>query len=100
MNDKRFYIYEWFKTVNNEIFYVGKGTGRRRFDIHNRGKYFMNVFNKYECDVRVYKDNLTNEESCEWEIKRIAELKSIGQAYCNFTNGGTGFSTGKLNPTY
>jgi hypothetical protein len=48
----------------------------------------------------VYKDNLTNEESCEWEIKRIAELKSIGQAYCNFTNGGTGFSTGKLNPTY
>lgn len=98
--DKRFYVYEWFIIDTLEVFYVGKGTGRRRFELHNRSKYFKNIYNKYQCDVRLYKVNLTNEESCFWEIERIYELKNKNQARCNFTNGGTGFSTGKLNPTY
>lgn len=42
---------------------------------------------------------MSNEEACEFEILRIKELRLIGQAKCNFTNGGTGWSTGSLNPT-
>lgn len=99
MEEKRFYVYEWFIVDTLEVFYVGKGTGNRRFELHNRNKYFKNIYNKYRCEVRLYKVNLTNEESCYWEIERIYELKSIGQAKCNFTSGGTGFSTGSLNPT-
>lgn len=94
-----FYVYEWFKIENLEVFYVGKGTGMRRFELHNRSKYFMNVYNKHRCAVRLVHQSLTNEKSCELEIERIYEMKMIGQAKCNFTNGGTGFSTGLLNPT-
>ena len=95
----KFYVYEWFIVSTNEIFYVGKGTCKRKKEIHNRNEYFKSVYNKYECDVRIIYDNLTNEESCQKEIERIAELKAINQAKCNFTNGGTGWSTGSLNPT-
>lgn len=95
-----FYVYEYYKKETDEVFYVGKGTGRRMNELHNRNKYFNAVYAKYDCDVRIYRNNLTNEESCELERQRIAELKSIGQAYCNFTEGGTGFSTGKLNPIF
>lgn len=94
-----FYVYEWFIIQTLEIFYVGKGVNMRRFEIHNRSKYFKNIYNKYDCAVRLVHQSLTNEQACELEKDRIAELKVIGQARCNFTNGGTGFSTGDLNPT-
>jgi hypothetical protein len=93
-----FYVYEWFKVDTLEVFYVGKGTGNRRFELHNRNQYFNNIYKKYECAVRLVYQSLTNEEACQLEIERIAEMKSIGQAKCNLTNGGTGFSTGDLNP--
>jgi len=95
-----FYVYEYYKKDNDEVFYVGKGTANRMYELHNRNKYFNAVYNKYDCDVRVVFEGLSNEEACEKEIKRIAELREIGQAYCNFTDGGTGFSTGKLNPIH
>lgn len=95
-----FYVYEYYKKDNNEVFYVGKGTGNRMYELHNRNRYFDSVYNKYDCDVRLVYNNLTNEDACEKEIRRISELKEIDQAYCNFTSGGTGFSTGKLNPIH
>lgn len=99
MPKKNFYVYEWFIIDSFEIFYVGKGTGRRKLELHNRSKYFMNIYNKYNCAVRLHKQSLTNEKACKEEIKRIAELKAVGQARCNFTTGGTGFAEGSLNPT-
>lgn len=95
----KFYVYEWFIIKTNEIFYVGKGTGKRKDQIHNRNQYFKNVYNKNSCNVRIIFNELTNEEACIKEIQRIRELKKLGQAKCNLTNGGTGWSTGKLNPT-
>lgn len=95
-----FYVYEYYIIESGHIFYVGKGTGKRLREIHNRNKYFKSIYNKYLCAVRIVKDNVSNEEAITLEIKRIAELKAIGQANANFTNGGDGFSTGYLNPTH
>lgn len=96
---KTFYVYEWFIVDTLEVFYVGKGTGNRRFETHNRNRYFNNILAKYNCAVRIVHQYLTNEDACELERERIAELRVKGWAKCNFTNGGTGFSTGALNPT-
>ena len=100
MEERRFYVYEWYIEDTDEVFYVGKGTGNRLNEVHNRNKYFNNVYNKYKCLVRKVQENLTNEEACELERKQIAKRREMGEAYCNFTEGGTGFSTGKLNPNY
>ena len=35
---KKYYVYEWFVIETNEVFYVGKGTGRR-YREHNKEKY-------------------------------------------------------------
>jgi len=94
-----FYVYEYYIIDTLEVFYVGKGTGRRFKDLHNRSNYFLSVYNKYNCAVKIIKDNLSNEEACALEKERIKELRNINQARCNFTDGGTGFSTGELNPT-
>jgi hypothetical protein len=98
--DRTFYVYEWFIVDSLEVFYVGKGTGVRRFETHNRNRWFNNILKKYECAVRIVKQSLTNEEACELEIERIAELKAKGWAKCNLTAGGTGFSPGALNPRF
>lgn len=98
--EKRFYVYEYFIVDTEEIFYVGKGTGKRFKQLNNRSEYFKSIHSKYECGVRIVYTDLTNEESCEKERQRIKELKDIGMARANFTEGGTGFSTGKMNPTH
>lgn len=95
----RFYVYEWYIIDTDEVFYVGKGTGNRCNITYNRNEYFKNVYNKYECDVRIYKNNLNEKTAYQIEIERIAELKKSDQAYCNLTEGGTGFASGDLNPT-
>lgn len=82
------------------MFYVGKGTGKRRFELHNRNQYFNNVYNKYDCAVRIYRIGLTNEEAFEVEQDRIAELKLRGMAKCNINSGGAGFAEGSLNPIH
>ena len=93
-----FYVYEYYIVETEEIFYVGKGTGKRMHELHNRNKYFKAIYEKYECDVRVYRDGLTNQEACALEIEHIAKLRAIGQAKTNMTLGGDGFSDGELNP--
>jgi len=95
-----YYVYEYFKVESNEVFYVGKGTGRRYKELHNRNPYFLAVYRKYKCDVRKVHEGLTDEQAFEKERELILHYRKSGQAYCNLTDGGVGFSTGKLNPTY
>lgn len=100
-----YYVYEWFIINTLEVFYVGKGRGMRRFSMASRNKLFMNIINKYNCAVRLYKTGLTEREAFEIEKDRIAELKLIGQARANFHIGGCGGDTGyrpigEKNPFY
>ena len=87
-----FYVYEWFVVDTLEVFYVGKGTGDRRFRTDKRNQYFQRMINKHKCAVKVVKSYLTEEEAFQEEIKRIDEMKAIGWAVCNFTDGGEGIS--------
>lgn len=93
MNERIYYVYEWFKKETKDVFYVGKGKGSRYKSIRNRNPYFMNVYNKYETDVRIVKDNLTEEEALLFEYKLIQQYREqFGEKYLtNLTSGMDGY---------
>lgn len=88
--DKVFYVYEWFDKDIGEVFYVGKGKGDRYKNIKQRNQYFINYYNKHNCDVRKIKEGLSEEEAFSLEVKLIADYKENGECKCNLTNGGEG----------
>lgn len=78
--NKKYYVYEWFIIGTGEIFYVGKGCDNRATSMKNRNEYFKNIRKKHECDYRIVKDNLEEEEAYALEYKYGMELKSQGLA--------------------
>ena len=50
-----FYVYEWYIKDTNEIFYVGKGIGKRYKVTKGRNSQFNKMLEKYDCDSRIIK---------------------------------------------
>lgn len=91
-DDNRFYVYEWYNVDTGEVFYVGKGTGYRYKNTKDRNIYFKRYYNKHKkvCKVRFLEDNIPESYAFFLEEDRIAELRNIGQAKCNLSDGGEG----------
>lgn len=87
-----FYVYIHRKKSNNEIFYVGKGKGKRAYSIHNRNNYWNKIINKHGFIVEILKDNLTEDEAFKIEIETIEQYKKQNITLCNMTSGGEGTS--------
>ena len=86
-----YYVYEWFNCETNEIFYVGKGTGRR-LKVRKRNSLFNKYIKENKCESRVVKYFETEKEAFEFEYNYIKELKLQGQCKCNMHSGGAGGS--------
>ena len=100
MHMKKFYIYAYFFKSTDEIFYIGKGTGKRYLDtVHSRNDYFKNIISKYptDVDVKLLFENL--EESAAFNLERqlIKEYWYKGECKANFHEGGCGGNTGNYN---
>ena len=85
-----FYVYEWYNTNTEEIFYVGKGTRNRYKQISGRNYLFKNYYENNDCAVRIIKFFDQESDAFAYEHERIIELKKNGQCFCNLDNGGTG----------
>ena len=48
-----YYIYLWFNILTNEVFYVGMGTGGRRFQTKQRSDLFKKYYEENDCAVRL-----------------------------------------------
>ena len=84
-----FYIYEWYNTDTNEVFYVGKGV-YNRYKVKRRNKKFNEYISNNNCDVRIIK-YYDDELMCfKKEEELISYYKSIGQCQCNCVFGGCG----------
>ena len=89
---REFYVYEWFIVDTNEVFYVGKGKNNRYKQL-KKNKFFMDMYNAHECDVRIIYDNLTENEAFEKEKEIIAYYRNNTEyRLTNVTNGGEGVS--------
>ena len=93
--EKKYYIYAHINAVKNEIFYIGKGYGKRAFIKSNRSSIWKRTVKKYNYVIDILEDNLTEEEAFEREKFYIAKIgrRDLGKGtLINFTNGGEGSS--------
>lgn len=101
--EKRYYVYEWFNTETDEVFYVGKGTKNRYSQITGRNQYFMDYYNTHNCESRKVYTDLTEEEAFNKEIELIKYYRENSNfRLTNQTEGGEGhaFQSGELNPRF
>lgn len=84
------YVYEWFNVDTNEVFYVGKGRNDRIHSMKNRNQYFLRYVEKYNCDCRIVKDNMTDDEAYQYEKELIEKYKKENQCQTNIAEGGKG----------
>lgn len=84
------YVYGHYKADTDELFYIGKGTGKRAWSNGNRNTYWHNVVNKHGYTVRILENGLTDEDAFSKEIELINEHKST---LVNIAEGGIGHTS-------
>jgi hypothetical protein len=96
VSEKRFYVYEHWRPDRGECFYVGKGHGRRAYDMRRgRNRWHKFLTAKLSAlgtaaEVKIIFDGLTEGEAFAKEIERIAFWKNDGADLVNSTLGGEG----------
>lgn len=98
----KYYVYA-DTLPTGEIFYVGKGSGMRKYKIPRNPK--QSAFWKKHPDSKrkILQNNLSEQEAWDLEVKYIADLKLNYCRYpenhlaCNFSDGGEGPSGRKLS---
>jgi len=89
-----FYIYIHIRNDSSQPFYIGKGFGDRSHSKKSRNIYWNNIVNKYGYTIMILKDNLTEQEAFDLEIKIIKKYRKLYKL-CNMTSGGEGTTSHK-----
>lgn len=84
------YVYVHRHADDEEIFYVGKGTGNRAWSRANRNRWWKFVASKHGFCVEIVQSGLSEYDAHTLEIWLIANLKREGRPLCNLTDGGEG----------
>ncbi len=99
----KFYVYEHWRPDRGECFYVGKGHGRRAYDMRRgRNRWHKFVQAKLSLlgtaiEIKIIDQGITEEEAFAKEVERIAFWKNDGADLCNLTDGGEGPSGYKFS---
>lgn len=87
-----FYVYLHRRKTDNQVFYVGKGNGRRAFNIYGRSDKWNKTFKKHGLSVEIIFERLSEEDAFTLEKSTISKLISEGHILVNLTEGGDGIS--------
>lgn len=85
------YVYGHYKADTNELFYIGKGIGRRAWSKSGRNRHWKFVANKHGFIVKILHDNLTDEEAFTKEKELITEVGL--EQLANIAEGGIGLTS-------
>ena len=97
-NERVYYVYIWYIVETNEVFYVGKGKGKRYKDTSNRNKFFRDMYTSHNCNVRKIHENLTEFEAFQKEREAVKWYReNTNFRLTNQTDGGEG-SSGWIPP--
>lgn len=92
----RFYVYIHLKP-NGEVFYVGKGCGKRAWSPLSRNNHWNSTVAKHgSFKVTVIRSGLTEQQSFDAEQRFIRYFASLGKL-CNRTLGGYGQTGNPVN---
>jgi hypothetical protein len=94
ISERTFHVYHHVRPDTGQVFYVGKGKGRRAFDKGaRRGQFWHRVVKKAGgVLVEVIAQRLTEDEAFLLEKKNIAAFRKQRVRLCNLTDGGDGTS--------
>jgi hypothetical protein len=84
-----YYVYRHLLSTG-EVFYVGKGKGKRAKSKQGRNIYWRRLVDKYGYTVEIVAKNITEDEAFELEILMISEYKSLNLCKANLSLGGDG----------
>lgn len=87
-----YYVYEWFIVETGEVFYVGKGSGRR-YKVRKHNKFFNDMITRFECSSRIVKTFEKEEDAFLYERDLVNQWREKGQCVCNIYDGGCGGTT-------
>ena len=73
-----FYVYEYFNLETQEVFYVGKGTGRRYRQMTGRNEDFIKYVRENDCDVRIVKEFELEDDAFAYEKELISFYRKKG----------------------
>jgi hypothetical protein len=91
----QFYVYEHWRMDREECFYVGKGKGRRAYNLKHRTAFHKAIQEKvlrlgYAIEIKIVASGLTEQEAFDLERERIALWRADGADLSNLTDGGEG----------
>jgi hypothetical protein len=91
--NNEFYVYVHRKP-NGEVFYVGKGKGKRAWSSNSRNRFWKFVADKHGWFVEIVDNNLTEQQSFELEefLISFCKRRNQGGTLVNMTDGGEGSS--------
>mgnify|MGYP003651435328 CR=1 FL=1 len=92
-NMKTYYVYLHTRNDTGEVFYVGKGQGRRAWWKNGRNKHWHFLAQKHGYEVHIWRNELTEAQAFEIEKERISFYGR--KNLCNYTDGGDGASGAK-----
>ncbi len=88
MTTKRHYVYLHRRADTGEVFYVGKGFGKRAWKISTRSDWWKRIEAKHGRTVEIHADDLDENLAFELEAELIAKFGRTN--LCNLTDGGEG----------
>jgi hypothetical protein len=92
MSCTNFYTYLHRRADTKEVFYVGKGSGRRAFKFKPRTQLWQRIARKHGVIVEIIERFEDERAAFIHECQLIASFKASGIALANFTEGGEGAS--------
>jgi len=100
-NMNKYYTYKHLKKGTDIVFYIGKGSGNRAFSKKKRSKWWNNTVDKYDYDIIIIEENISNDAANKLEIELIKQYgrrdKGLGELV-NMTDGGDGGDTLSNHP--
>lgn len=90
MAGAEFYTYVHRRNDTGEVFYVGKGSGKRAYDKSARSEYWKRIAAKHGVTVDIVDRFETEQKSFKSEIALIHLFSVSGLRLINMTQGGEG----------